>query len=790
MASKTIGTILTLKDQMSPKLFKVSSNVKTMSKDMQRASKQSANMANKFASSVNKMVGKAAKVGAAFAGLAAAAIIKVGFEGLKELDEGVAKIKSIAGDIDTVKVRTELVRASSKTGVGVGELAEAQYSAISSGVSKENSLDAAVVAAKLSKAGFTDADSALKILTSTMNVYGLEGTAAMNAVSDKLLVTQNLGVTSVAELANSLGGLTPIAKSAGTSVDELMAGMAALTKNGLKTEEATTSLKGIMSSVIKPTAEAQKIAKSLGLEFSAAAIESKGFAGFLEDVKQKTGGNLDTMGKLFGNVQALSGALVLTGDGIEDFNTSLDAMKNSAGMTEQAYATMQNTLGAKLGKLKNIAKNTATSIMDTQSGAIGAMVDKMSKWVEDNEAKIQSWVEVIGNGIGKTVDFIRRMFEFIKKHQDVIIFIGTFVVAVSGLIKIMSVLKAAFGAVSVIVSIFSGALAISPIGWVIAAIAALVAVGVLLYKNWDTVKAKTIEVWNIIKEKVSGAWQSIKAAFSRAGDFFAEVWEKVKAPFIAAAQWYNDTVIQPVVAILSSIISKIGEIFSTIWQIIAALFGVAAQWFNDTVVQPLIGFFAPIVETIGGFFRGLWTGITEIFGSVVGWFSEKFTQAWEAIKAVFVPVGEFFAGVWETIKSMFTSIGTKIGEAVSGAFKAVVNAVLTFAESKINGFINGINAVVGMVNKLPGVSISRIAPLSIPKLAEGGIVTAPTLAMVGEGRENEAVIPLSKLDAMLSGKKERGGVTIGNITINARGVTADEVVREVVPKLKLALANI
>lgn len=694
MASKTIGTILTLKDQMSPKLFKVSSNVKNMSKDMQRASKQSVNMANKFTSSVNKMVGKAAK----FAAIGAAAIATTG---------GAALIKQ-SDAYSGIQARLKLINDGQQT---VDEF---------------------------NKKIFDSADRARGNYQDMADIIGKLGITAGDAFksNDEILQFSEL--------------MSKSFKVGGASAQEQSAAMYQLT-------------------------QAMASGKLQGDEFSSIS----------ENAPMLAKAIADEMGVSMGQLKEMSSEGKITSDVIKS------ALFNSSDAINAQFAEMPLTFAEATTKIKNTITQKLAPAFEKLSGWLNSDEGKAAfDKVGDAVARVAEKVPALIDGVKLVFEGAKKLFEFIKKHQDVIIFIGTFVVALSGLMTVVSTVAGVFSALAGFAGLFGGAVAITTVGWIIAAIAALVAVGVLLYKNWDTVKAKTIEVWNIIKEKVSGAWQSIKAAFSRAGDFFAEVWEKVKAPFIAAAQWFNDTVIQPVVAIFSSIISKIGEIFSTIWQIIAALFGVAAQWFNDTVVQPLIGFFAPIVETIGGFFRGLWTGITEIFGSVVGWFSEKFTQAWEAIKAVFVPVGEFFAGVWETIKSMFTSIGTKIGEAVSGAFKTVVNAVLTFAESKINGFINGINAVVGMVNKLPGVSISRIAPLSIPKLAEGGIVTAPTLAMVGEGRENEAVIPLSKLDAMLSGKKERGGVTIGNITINARGVTADEVVREVVPKLKLALANI
>ena len=237
--SRTISTILSMKDNMSPKLVTVSRRVAGMSDEMQRASAHSVNMANKFGKNMMKMGDKIVKTTVKFAALGAligaGIVLKVGIEGLKELDEAAAKVKTIAGsNLEKKNIKTGLLKASNKTGVGVTELGNTQYQAISAGVSSKDSLGASVTASKLAKAGFTDAESALKIMTATANVYGLKGADALKMISDKLLLTQNLGVTTVAELSESLGGLTPIAKSSGLSIDELMSSMVGLTKNGIE----------------------------------------------------------------------------------------------------------------------------------------------------------------------------------------------------------------------------------------------------------------------------------------------------------------------------------------------------------------------------------------------------------------------------------------------------------------------------------------------------------------------------------------------------------------------------
>ncbi|MBN3403703.1 phage tail tape measure protein, partial [Clostridium botulinum] len=176
-----------------------------------------------------------------------------------------------------------------------------------------------------------------------------------------------------------------------------------------------TSLKSVFSSVIKPTEEASKTAQQLGIDFSASALKSKGFAKFLEEIKVKTGGNTETMGKLFGNVNALSGALVLTGKGFGDFNTSLDAMQNSVGLTDKAFETMNNSLISKFGKMKNRLTNMATEMMQGTGGQLGVLIDnitgKLKQWQEDGT--IEQVANKVATGFMKMYDIISKVISFL-----------------------------------------------------------------------------------------------------------------------------------------------------------------------------------------------------------------------------------------------------------------------------------------------------------------------------------------------------------------------------------------
>lgn len=148
-----------------------------------------------------------------------------------------------------------------------------------------------------------------------------------------------------------------------------------------------------------------------------------------------------------------------------------------------------------------------------------------------------------------------------------------------------------------------------------------------------------------------------------------------------------------------------------------------------------------------------WDRIVEIFSGVADWFSGVFSAAWEAIKGVFSAVGEFFRGVWDTIVGIFTTVGTAIGDAISGAVKGAINKVLSGAANIINGFIKAINFAIGIINKIPGVSIKQLKTLEVPQLAEGGYVkpNRPLPVIIGDNKtEGEIVSPISKMrDTML-----------------------------------------
>lgn len=281
---------------------------------------------------------------------------------------------------------------------------------------------------------------------------------------------------------------------------------------------------------------------------------------------------------------------------------------------------------------------------------------------------------------------------------------------------------------------FNAALAVltSPITWIIAAIAALIAIGVLLYQNWDTVVEFAKTAWQGLCDFISGICRAI-------GEFFSGLWTKLQEIFEPIGQWFGEKFQQAWDAIVN-IFTPIGSWFGQRWADVTSALANIGAWFTDMFQKAWTGL-TNIFSKLGLWFGERWADVTSVLANVSSWFGNMFTSAYNAVKNAFSSIGGFFSGVWSTVQSIFVNAGQKVGSAVGGAFRSAVNGVLGTIENVVNGFIGMINGVIGMINKIPGVSLGGIGYVSLPRLARGGIVDSPTIAMIGEAGK-EAVVPL------------------------------------------------
>lgn len=186
-----------------------------------------------------------------------------------------------------------------------------------------------------------------------------------------------------------------------------------------------------------------------------------------------------------------------------------------------------------------------------------------------------------------------------------------------------------------------------------------------------------------------------------------KVGEIIVSVFVGVFNLLKINVIDPIILVINELWQKIVSVFSTI-----------GQWFKDRFNEVVLGI-QTTFSVIGQWFIEKYNQIKNIFSPVATFFKTIFSNAYRNIKSAFSGIGSFFGNLWTQIKSKFTSLGTALGKAMSDTFKSGLNKVISLIESTINTGVNMLNKAIGLVNKLPGVSVSKIDKLKLPRLKIG-----------------------------------------------------------------------
>ena len=487
------------------------------------------------------------------------------------------------------------------------------------------------------------------------------------------------------------------------------------------------------------------------------------------------GAILEALKILADTVKAVSDVFIAFSDWCKDNREIVSAMATAIGLLSTAWQ------GIKFLSWAEQAGGLAAGISKL-GGAFTDLVGAVKGLTVD---KIKSFAESVYLNTLYAKDFVVNSGKLIVELGRTALELGKAGLAWAANAAQMGLATAAEIAQSVAAGIASaatwalnGAIAVltSPITLVIAAIAALIAIGVLLYQNWDTVVEFAKNAWQGLSDFIGVICQAI-------GKFFSSLWTKLQEIFEPIGQWFSEKFQQAWDAIVN-IFSGIGEWFSGVfqgaWDAIVNIFTPIGSWFGQrwsdvtNALSNIGAWFTDMFQKawtgltnvfsgLGNWFSGRWADVTNALSSVSSWFGDIFTRAYNAVTNAFSSIGSFFSGVWSTVQNIFVGAGQAVGSAVGGAFRSAVNAVLGTIENVVNGFISMINGVIGLINKIPGVSLGGIGYVSLPRLARGGIVDSPTVAMIGEAGK-EVVMPLEN-----TGFLQTMGRIVGGAVVNALG---------------------
>jgi len=349
------------------------------------------------------------------AGTAAAAALKFS----ADFEKSLADVNTIldGSGVSINRYRQQLLKLSTQSSKTLDDLAKGLYQTISAGIpaieGAGGAFDVLAASQKAAVAGLSTTENAVDATVSVLNAYG---TASMSSteVTDQLLTAVRLGRVRFDDLAKGIGRVTTIAAQANVPLEDILAVLIQLTRQGIKPAEAITGLRNILKSLINPTKqtkdflgafnkELEKTGKAQ-IEFGAEALSQKGLIRVLGDLTTATGGSSTALAKLFPNIRALIPGLVAVGEGFDDVVGFQEALINSSGATAEAFEIVDRTFAETFEKFISNLGVLAVAVSEDSLGALGEQLRAFNDAVSQPE-KIAKYTENVNGFIDAIVQF-------------------------------------------------------------------------------------------------------------------------------------------------------------------------------------------------------------------------------------------------------------------------------------------------------------------------------------------------------------------------------------------------
>jgi len=365
---------------MIPLVMSVIAKTETFQRDMAKAGAS----VNKFSTTASRTTATVTKLGRSFLMMAGVGgglymfsnVLRSGIREAAAFEKQMAMVSTMLDQqsMSILPHYKEQLRAMSKEfGEGTETLSKGLYDILSASIAPAKALNVLAVAAKAAKGGMTDTGTAADALTTILNSYGLSAERAGD-VSDKMFAIVKRGKTTYAELAPNIGKIASLAATAGVSFDDLGASIATMTRAGVQTEIAITSLRAVILGFLKPMPDAIEMAKKFDIVLSSATLSTEGLRGVVQKLSKATA---EQLAIIFPTSRALAGftANIRNASGLtEDFERSLGAL----GLSQEAYMKMVGTDEQKLAQLNQQWIDMKKSIGELTTGPLIGFLEKVT----------------------------------------------------------------------------------------------------------------------------------------------------------------------------------------------------------------------------------------------------------------------------------------------------------------------------------------------------------------------------------------------------------------------------
>lgn len=487
----SIDAVFRAVDKITAPVTRMQNRVSKMTRSMERGFRRLNKVVSKFGGLAKK--GAIAATGAlALLSVAMVSTVATGAEFEQTLVSAAAKFP---GEVRKgTEAFEKLSEAAKKTGAttefSASQSAQALNFLAMAGLNVESSIAALPGVVDLATAANIDLGEATDVATDSLGAFGLatkdatqlgKNLARINDVIAKTTTTAN---TDVASMFETISKGAAVATAAGASLETFAALTGALANASIKGTVAGTTLKNVFTSLAKPSTEAQKVFKRLGVATQDSEGNMRDVIDVLGDIdkalgKSGTAGRLKDITTLFGKIP-LAGVTTLLKTGTKQLKEYRKTLEGAGGASKKMADTMRDTVIGRFKGLMSAIEGVKIAIFDLSSGPLADVIDKMTAWVRANQ-------NVIATNLGKWMAEIIASFSNIDKWLDkVIANFETLVVWAKRIGVALGVFIAFTAILKTLVLIMTAVnlvMALNPIGLMVLGVAALI-VGLTLLFTW------------------------------------------------------------------------------------------------------------------------------------------------------------------------------------------------------------------------------------------------------------------------------------------------------------------
>lgn len=659
------------------------------------AAKQVQNFQNNTNSTMSTVGQVATSAGKTLTKAVTLPIVGIGVAAAKvggDFEAQMSRVKAISGATGSSfdELRQQAIDLGAKTAFSAKESAAGMENLASAGFNAKEIMEA--MPGLLNLAAVSGGDVALASENAAAALRGFNIDASQSGhVADVFARAAADTNAEVGDMGEAMKYIAPVASSMGMSLEETAAAIGIMSDAGIKGSQAGTTLRGALSRIAKPTDDMKAKMDELGLSFYDSEGKMKPLKDQIGMLKDAFKGltpeqQQNALVTLYGQ-ESLSGMMALIDKGPDKLGKLTDSLKNSDGAADKMAKTMQDNMNSSLEQMMGAFESAAIVVQKVLAPAVREVADAVS------------WL------VGKFVSAPEPVQKMIVAIGLIVAAIGPLLLIIGKSIKMFQTMKVGFLALrSGLALIGSGFTAISlPVLGIIAAIAAVIAIGILVYKNWDKISKFGKEVWANVKKFASDAAEAIKEKWGDITQWFSDTWNNLKNG--AKGLW--DGTIQGAKDAVNSVKNawnSVKEWFANLWK--GTTSGLASAW--DSVTTTL----APFVETIKSifqpileFFSGLWGQVQTIFGS-----------AWEIIKTVVMgPVLlliDLITGDFNQFKEDFGMLWQTLATAIQTIVQTFVNIVVGFYSSFFQTVVNIWTTIVNTIQSLWGAFTTWVVDMA------------------------------------------------------------------------------